>query len=492
MLDESKLVGDIPNIVYLPKTTKEVIHAIIAIAKKNETVTVSGARTGVVGGAVPQGCKNIISTENISFISDLNYNKEHGCWTIKVGAGTRLEELLNFLDNKKNFQHLESSGRLSYPVDPTEISATIGGNVSTNASGSRSYFFGSTREWVYGLEIVLSDGSLLNLNRNHQKTINGKFFFKNSAGSLKEIILPNIEMPKTKNSAGYFCREDMDAIDLFIGSEGTLGIITEVELKLFELKENYFNAILFIPDHDFLNVVNDFKSSSNLNIVAIEFMDKRSVELLKICKKEGITKIPKIPNKTESILFLEGFFPSDNENMYYEEFERVLNKNNLRDITTWVALNKADKIKMKDFRRSLPEQINSIVAERKLVHPKLTKIATDIAVPESKLSDLIGIYESLLEANGLEFYIFGHIGDNHLHVNMLPNSMEEYDLAWKLYKEISMEAVKMKGSVAAEHGIGKIKKPFLYLQYSDKNIEEMKTIKKQFDPGGILNPGVLF
>jgi D-lactate dehydrogenase (cytochrome) len=147
---------------------------------------------------------------------------------------------------------------------------------------------------------------------------------------------------------------------------------------------------------------------------------------------------------------------------------------------------------MKAFRHALPERINSLVAYRKQNIKELTKIGTDMAVPDKYLSKIIKFYKKELEKNSLEYYIFGHIGNAHLHVNILPKNIDELKLAKEIYKRFAKKVVKYRGSVSAEHGIGRLKKEFLLIQYNKREINIMKEIKATLDPESILNYGVLF
>jgi len=304
-------------------------------------------------------------------------------------------------------------------------------------------------------------------------------------------------MPQTKHVAGYYIKNDMDAIDLFIGSEGTLGIVAEIELKLCELPKKMTHLCIFLPKTNIVKLVKDIKASEKFSIAAIEYMDENSVKLLNAQSKGKKTSLGHITSKTESILYLEFFqdlLSTQNKESIscYDELESIFEKNNITDPQTWLAFSPSEIQAMKKFRHLLPEQINSIIQERKNKIPGLTKVATDMAVPDEFLEKILDLYKSTLDLEKLEYYIFGHIGNSHLHVNIIPASIEEFNRAKDIYKIFAREVVKSGGSVAAEHGLGKLKKDFLKIQYSKQEIFEMKEIKKVFDPHGLLNPGVIF
>ena len=493
--DESRLTGNVPERIYFPTSTDEVSQAIIDIKRRGETVTISGARTGIVGGAVSKNCKNILSLEKLVFTPQVFFNKQTNSWAVKVGAGTRLNELHKILQKKKYTTNHPKPPHLMFPVDPTEQTASIGGNVSTNASGARSFYYGPTRNWVQGLVVILNDGSILRLSRNEIIAKNNIFLLKLSKKeSFQEIYLPDLNIPDTKHVAGYNLKPNMDAIDLFIGSEGTLGIVSEVELKLCIPPKNMLYLVIFLPKCNYINIINDLKEADTIKIVAIEFMDSRSVNLLKKYRDNGgmTSEIPVIPKETEHILYIEIILDDKIKEDTLHELDVILENNNAGQSKTWAGFSKIDLNKMKKFRHALPSIINDIITERKKKIPSLTKIGTDMAVPKKQLDKIINLYESTLKSLSLEYYIFGHIGDSHLHVNIIPNSIEQMHQAHQAYIQFAQKIVEYKGSVAAEHGIGRIKKQFLNIQFTKTEVKNMLILKKNFDPDSILNPSVLF
>ena len=147
---------------------------------------------------------------------------------------------------------------------------------------------------------------------------------------------------------------------------------------------------------------------------------------------------------------------------------------------------------MKRLRHALPETVNAIIGQRKRAVPELHKVGTDMAVPDAALGAMMDFYESRLAESGLDYVTFGHIGSGHVHVNILPQTLEELVRAEALYGGFAREAVRLGGSVAAEHGIGRIKKKFLPIQFTASQIAAMRAVKSALDPAGVLNPGVLF
>ena len=159
---------------------------------------------------------------------------------------------------------------------------------------------------------------------------------------------------------------------------------------------------------------------------------------------------------------------------------------------SWAAYENRELDRLKNFRHILPETINAIIAERKKRHPGLHKLGTDLAVPDERLGDMWEVYRDALAGAGLEWAAFGHIGNNHVHVNILPRDMADLQKALGLYQMFAEKAVAFGGSVSAEHGVGKLKAKFLKTMYSPAEIEEMRAVKRALDPQLLLNPGNIF
>ena len=203
--------------------------------------------------------------------------------------------------------------------------------------------------------------------------------------------------------------------------------------------------------------------------------------------------MPELPGDVRAVVYIEFALEKP------DEFEKtatfltdLIGSVGVDPEKNWAGCYRKDLEKMKAFRHALPEEINSIVGQRKAKIPEIHKVGTDMAVPLEGLREMMSIYRSSLEKAGLEHAIFGHIGSGHLHVNILPRSREEVEEAKPLYVNFAREAVSLGGSVSAEHGIGRIKREFLRVQYSDDVIDQMKRVKLALDPNETLNPGVIF
>jgi D-lactate dehydrogenase (cytochrome) len=501
--DESRLSGGTPAAVYLPETSEQVAWSVAQAARKQAPVRISGARTGLVGGAVPLEHEHVISLEHLRYTPVVSKKQEKDYWTVRAGAGMSLEELQQALrENRVTFADTTEDTReerlpegLFYPVDPTEISASIGGTVATNASGARTFFYGQTRDWVEGITVVLADGSILEMQRGQYTTEDGSFTLLRGEEKEESFTLEPVNVPAVKHTGGYLLRPPMDLIDLFIGSEGTLGIITEVELRLSQSHPQHLYLCIFFPHRRVLPFIEELEDNVELDLLALEYMDSRSLDLLRDYREQAgeSTGVPPIPEYSECMLYVEVGFQEETQLFsFYENIEDLLSRHQASVDTTWAGFEYKDLEQMKQFRHALPERINMIVAERKQHIPTLTKIATDMSVPLEKLEEIITLYADTLDKEGFEYYMFGHIGNGHLHINILPRDEGEQGRAWEVYKYFAREVVKRSGSVSAEHGIGTLKKDFMSIQYTEKELESMKALKQFFDPDWILNQNLYF
>ena len=478
--DESKLAFEPVNSIAFPKNLEQLSSVLKHNYKNNTQTTISGARTGVVGGAVPKNGECLLCLDKCEKKEPIfsSRNKEN---FLLVRANTSLFEISDFLSSNYPAFYL--------PVNPTETSASIGGAVSTNAAGSRSYLYGSIRDWVSKIKVILSDGSILNLERGKVKANNGEFLLETD-GRSKSLKLTPIPKPKTKNSVGYYYDNEVDLIDLFIGSEGTLGLVTEVELKLIEKPKSVLYFLQFFTEvNQVFKFVNKIRDSLTLKTIAIEFFDEFSLNLIRESSIKHTSRAARLlDEQTSFAVYLE----IDNETDALNELQEILSSINCDFSKSITGADAKDEEDLRVFRHAVPETINSIITKRKNNFPELHKIATDISVPDQSLEHMYFFYQSELDKRSLEYAIFGHIGDNHFHVNILSQNEQELEKAKDLYKVFSKEAVRLGGAISAEHGIGKIKKELLRIQYSEEEIEKMKKIKEFFDPKMLLNPGVLF
>jgi D-lactate dehydrogenase (cytochrome) len=488
LTDASNLKGGYAQKLFIPETAEEISEILKGANAQKIPVTISGARTGIVGGAVPFG-GYLISLEKFNQIKEITKDEKGGKAIAQAGV------LLI------DFQKAVESNGLFYPPDPTEWSCQLGGTVATNASGSRSFKYGATRKYVERLEIVLPTGEIINLKRGEVfADLNGKLQLPVADnGKYFDVKLPTYALPNTrKNNSGYFNSKTVDAIDLFIGSEGTLGVITEIEFKLLPKPEGFFSGIVFFKnENDLLNFVREARNISfntrqeaiqnpkskipnPIDASLLEYFDDKALEFVR-------EKFSDVPENMAGAIFFEQETTAETEDEFFEQWNELLEKHNAETETSWFTTNEADREKMRAFRHHLPVSVNEWI-----VRHRQRKISTDIAVPDENFASMLRFYKQSLKNAGLNYVIFGHIGDNHLHVNILPKDDEESSRARHLYGRFIAQGIMLGGTISAEHGIGKIKSKYLYVQYGERFLNEMAELKRAFDPNGILGRGNIF
>ncbi len=485
-------------------TTMNQVAAIMKEAFGNDTpVTIQGGRTGLAGGAVPLG-GIILNLEKMAELLYMDYSSEDGLYSIAGQGGVLLEDLVSAV-NSKNLdaikgkgtsdqqkaleQFLSESETFTFPIDPTEMSAWLGGIVACNASGARTLKFGAVRDWVCRIQVVLMNGDILDIERGKVLAQDGKFEIVLSDGSTTDVMVPSYKMPETKNAAGLFAKPDMDLIDLFIGSEGILGVITEVELGLNKMPEDIMTVMAFFKsEEDAVSFVYDIRAPDTpVPMNFLEYFGPNALEMIKEkAASSGIT-VPAMGDDTKAIVFFEFSYTDETMEDMVMGLEEVLNKHNTSSESSWAGMDRSELAKMKMVRHFVPETVNATIAMRKAEYHEVHKIGTDMAVPNEALRDYLKFYRETLETQGMEYVIFGHIGDNHLHVNMLPRNNEEVEQGMDNYMTFAKRAVELGGTVAAEHGIGKLKRAFLEAMYGDDGIKEMQAVKKVLDPKWLLN-----
>jgi D-lactate dehydrogenase (cytochrome) len=460
--DESGLLGAHCDKVIIPETYEEVSCAIKEASSNNIPVSVSGAGTGVTGGRLPFGGM-VVSLEKLDKILNIS----PGSMTVQAGVPiTKIHEAA------------ASVGHF-YPPDATEWDASIGGNISTNASGSRSFKYGPTRKYVDSIKVVLANGEIIDVSRGQYLAKGQTIEILNPKSKiLNKFQIPNIQIPNIKNAAGYYSRPDMDLIDLFIGSEGTLGIIVEARLLLLPASGYVFAAFAFFDKNE--NALGFVTEARNADALAIEYFDKNSLDMLR-------SRFPKIPSGREAAIFFEEEITPDKEDSFMDKWAALLEKYGVNIENVWGATEPEKELEFKKIRHELPVIVNEIVRSR-----GIAKVGTDIAVPFEKFPEMFSIYTKELSASGMDHLIFGHIGDNHLHANILPKNEAEMKKAKEIYLRFAKAAVSLGGTVSAEHGIGKLKHAFLREMYGDKGLMEMARVKKTLDPKGILGRGNIF
>lgn len=432
--DASGFTGQADQL-FVPSSDAEIAAILADASAKSIPVTTAGAATGVTGGCVAQ-------TGWAISIEKFRRLEIHTGQAI-AGAGVSLQDL----------QSAAAQTRQFYPPDPTEWTASVGGSIATNASGSRSFRYGSTRQWIDTLKVALIDGRVMEFRR----------------GDHIDFPVPDIPAPRTtKNTAGYPLRPGMDWIDLFIGSEGTLGVVLEAGLRLLPAPADLLSGVIFFEsDDEALDAVDLWRSLETLRM--IEYFDRNSLVFLR-------ERYSEVPAAAQAAVLVEQIGDdTDPWEAFYSE-ER-----------SWFAMTPRDRERFRAFRHALPEMVNDLMRRRGFL-----KLGSDFAVPIDRNREMLRFYHDRLAAAALDYVIFGHIGDAHVHVNILPASNEQFETGKQLMIDFARKAVALGGTVSAEHGLGKRKSHLLPLQFTPQQIEAMKEVKRRLDPQWLLGRNNIF
>jgi len=463
--DASQFSGSADR-VFLPENEIEIVELVKEAHHKKIPLTVSGGRTGLAGAAVPEGGW-VLSTEKLTRVLEIKKEKK------EADSWARLEPavLLKDLDRA-----LRPHG-LFYPPDPTGPRAFLGGTVQTNASGPNSFKYGTTRRYIRRLRIVLADGEILDLRRG-QSIADREVILNIPAprgGNLK-VPVPHYSFPRIKHAGGYFAQPAIDAVDLFIGSEGTLGVVTEIELALLPRpREVLAFVVFFSKEEDAWRLSQRARDSKTVQPRMLEYFDGGSLQFLR-------PDFPSIPKAANACLFIEQEVDGDSPLL-----GGLSPREGTGYVDVWEARTADRQEEFRNFRSALPLAVKDFLAQHGQV-----KIGTDTAVPHDRFQELMLFHRKKIEEGGFQSVTFGHIGESHVHLNILPQSEAEAQRARNLYPELVRKALALGGTFSAEHGVGKLKRPYLIELLGKEAVGEMAAIKRILDPHLILGQGNIF
>ncbi len=480
---------------------------VAALIRSAPAVLPIGAQSSLTGGATPNG-EIVLSTAR------LNRVLGSGADWIRLGAGVTLVDLDAALARSDRY----------YPPVPTFAGAFAGGIVATNAAGAATFKYGTTRDWVKALTVVLAGGEVLDVVRGETTAGPDGFFEIVLSDHAVRLRVPRYRMPDVpKLSAGYFAAPGMDLIDVFIGSEGTLGVITEVTLRVLPARPSM--CLAFVPFDDrgaalaFVKRMRDAAREtwrahdpSGLDVAAIEHMDARCLAVL---REDGVDRAlgVAIPDAAAMALLVTLELPADmRPTQAFDEigrarepgapvtplvrFCRALDEAGVLDrVEIAVPGDRAREQQLLALREAVPAGVNARVGRAKQdVDPRIAKTAADMIVPFERLGELLTIYDEEFRRRGLDAAVWGHISDGNLHPNVIPRSMADVESGREAILAFGREVIRLGGSPLAEHGVGRspVKQRLLADLYGADGIEDMRAIKRALDPEYKLAPGVLF
>lgn len=496
--DETKTVGHAEAIAF-PTTEEEVCALLRHCGAKGERVTVQGNRTGLTVACVPSGGL-VMSLDRMDKVTGMRIDGS-GTVYLRVQPGLSLGVLRQHIasasfktegwdaESLAAYERFKKLPKQYFPPDPTETSASIGGMTACNSSGAKTYFYGATRPYINGLRVALMDGDVITLRRGEVCARGRSFALTTESGKVIAGTLPAYTMPKCKNASGYYAADDMDMLDLFVGSDGTLGVMTEIELRLIAQPRVIWGINCFFEKEsaalDFVETVR----RPNSPLAAIEYFDGNALAILRAYSDGGCP----VPGGYECMIYVEIHAGTDEAALEEIRFiGSTMDAVGASCANTWAAKSLPDRERLLELRHKVPESVNALIAGRKRAESAIAKLGSDMAVPDAHLRDVMAMYHRDLEEKGFEYAIWGHIGNNHVHVNVLPRCKEDMAAGKAMFMDWAKQVVAMGGTVSAEHGTGKNKAAFLPVLYGESGVREMAAVKRCFDPQCLLGTGNLF
>lgn len=480
------------------------IDEVSAILKRGGRVLTVGAQSSLTGGATPFG-DLLLSTARLTGIQ-LEADR------VRVGAGVALQSLQDVL---------APSGRWLPPV-PTYLGAFAGGAVATCAAGAATFKYGTVRDWVERLTIVLAGGDVLELSRGQHLVPSDRTVIVQTSSGDRIVTVPDLRMPDVpKRSAGYFCAGGMDLIDLFIGSEGTLGVITDVTFRTAPCPAGLCRAMVPVGSEEAaIALAGDLRRASmatwrtgaarGIDVAAIEHLDSRSIAVI---REDGVDRKLdlSLPSGASVVLLVDLELSASaaaadlwsqlesardgSDDAPLSRLCQLLDRHGVLDDTE-IALpdDRARADAFAQLREAVPAGVNRRVAEAKRVDPQISKTAADMIVPFDRFGEMMVLCRRFFEARGLDLAVWGHISDGNVHPNVIPHAAGDVPAGKAAILELGRAVIEMGGCPLAEHGVGRnpVKQQLLRQLYGEEGVDAMRALKLGLDPNGSLASGVIF
>ncbi|HEX7136344.1 MAG TPA: FAD-binding oxidoreductase [Vicinamibacterales bacterium] len=497
--DAAHFPGGRPIAIATPTTEAEIAR----VLKTTSSVIAIGAQSSLTGGATPMG-DVVISTSRMNRILDISGSH------VRAQPGVTLTDL---------DVALRRAGRY-YPPAPTFMGAFVGGIVATNAAGAATFKYGTTRAWVEALTVVLASGDVLDIERGVTRAHPDGYFEIVLGDRRLRVPVPGYRMPDVaKLAAGYFAAPSMDLIDLFIGSEGTLGVLSEVTLRVVHDRPAHCLALVpFSTRKAAIAFVARLREAAmttwrardpaGIDVSAIEHMDARCLALLRedgADRQFGVA----VPDAAIALLVTLELPPETTAGEAFDQigrftdldtplarFCRALDKvGALEHVEVAVPGDETRAAQLLGLREAVPAAVNARVGRaKKSIDPRITKTAADMIVPFDRLEEILDVYDEGFRRRGLDAAVWGHISDGNLHPNVIPTSYRDLEAGKDAIREFGRHVIQLGGSPLAEHGVGRhpVKQELLLELYGPRGVDEMRTVKKTLDPDFKLSPGVIF
>jgi FAD/FMN-containing dehydrogenase len=450
LTDASNLRGH-ADALLRPRSTAEVAEIVRHCQEHGIPLTIAAARTSTVGSPVPLGGW-LMSMEGLDQVLAIGHDTATAQGGVLLGA---LQDAI------------EATGRF-FPPDPTSRhECTLGAAIACNASGARTFRYGPTRPWVEALEVVLPSGEVIEAHRGDPIPA--------------DWPLPRWEEPAVKTAAGYAPPRDL--VDVFVGQEGTLGVITRATVRLTDLPADVIGIVAFFPDRptcvafvERLRAAVAADPAGPLSPRCIEYFDGACLDLAR-------QRLGGVPEGAGAALFCEQEVQGEaSADASVSAWWEALGAGGALADDTILATDDSGRRALHALRHAIPAGINE-----EAVRNGMPKVGTDLAVPAEHLSEMMALYEH----PPVRSVLFGHIGDSHLHLNLLPRTPEELATAKAYYDDLARRAIALGGTVSAEHGIGKRKTAQLGWMVGDEVLASFVALKRRLDPRWILGRGTM-
>lgn len=495
-----------------PRCEEEAAAFLRSTVGRRVRILPQGARTSLTGGAIPHG-EVVISAERWTRIGAIQRDATGA--RVEVGAGVRLRRL----------QEAVAAEGCFYPPVPTYAEASLGGTVATNAGGAATFKYGPTRRWVRRVAVLLFNGDLLEVERGQVVARPGeRFHIVLSDGRELSVPVPTYRLPALeKVSAGYHAADPLDLVDLFVGSEGTLGLIARVTVDLVERPPAVVTGLVFVEAGDGgLGLAARLREAARRaratgdpagpDLRAIEWMDRRSLALLAESGDLDRLRLRPPPGSFSGLIFdLElpaaavgadlreavSAWAEGRSATREEPLARLLDilarHADLDAIELAMPGDERRSRALREAREAVPSRVNELLAQRRRSDSAVRKVGGDLIVPAAALPELARACEEAFARRGLEFAVWGHVADGNLHPNALPRDGREVEAAEDALLDLAQVASRLGGCPLSEHGVGRsaLKQEMLRRFLGDEAIAEMWAIKRALDPEGRFAPGVL-
>lgn len=461
--DESRYSGYADSISF-PQSEQDVV-AIINKMSGRQPITVQGSRTGLVGGSVPLG-GHILNFSKMDKVLGLSRG-EDGSFYLRVQPGVTLETLhrqllLRSFDTEgwdaislETLELLREDARQAWPPGPTEKAATMGGIAASNSSGICSYYYGPAKEYIEKVRCITDTGVILSISR-------GEYILEPGTCPLPGGGVVDLAQ------ASMLKGQRLDLLDLCIGGEGVLGVFSEITLKLEPAPSELWGLTFFFKNTQdgchFVDSINggrrDYQRSGAVT-AAIEFFDSNTLAAIEEYRKvsHSLAVIPELDPKFHCLVYVE--LHGDSQEPVEQlagDLHELASQCECDQDHLWALCGEGEIERLRILRHAAPQAVNLILDKIRKKEPEITKLSTDCSFLSVSFGELLSLYRKGIEECGIASAIFGHAGSKHLHVNLFPETLAQFEKGKKLIRDWATLAEEQGGRAVIEHGVGKIKK----------------------------------